>query len=48
MRDRSVEDRSFQITRDDVPEELFRKNRGPESAPAEPTAATEKGHPDES
>jgi len=48
MRDRSVEDKSFQITRDDVGEELFEEKRGPESAPADPTVAAGKKHSDES
>jgi len=48
MRDRALEDKSFQITRDDVEEELFKAKHGPAGAPADPTVATGKKHSDES
>jgi excisionase family DNA binding protein len=48
MRDRTVEDKSFQITREDVGEELFKAKRGPVSAPADLNVSTEKRHSDES
>jgi excisionase family DNA binding protein len=48
MRDRTVEDKSFQITREDLGEEVLKRKRGPSSATAEPTVATENGHSDES
>jgi excisionase family DNA binding protein len=44
MRDRALEDKSFQITRDDVEKELFNAERGPASAPADPTVATGMKH----
>jgi excisionase family DNA binding protein len=48
MRDRTVEDKSFQITREDVGEELFKAKRGSASAPADLNVSTEKRHSDES
>jgi excisionase family DNA binding protein len=48
MRDRALEDKSFQMTREDLREEPLQGKRGPQSAPAEPTVATGKGHSDES
>jgi len=48
MRDRALEDKSFQITREDLGEEVLKRKRGPGSATAEPTVATETGHSDES
>lgn len=48
MRDRTIEDKSFQITREDVGEELFKAKREPASAPADPNVSTGKRHSDES
>jgi excisionase family DNA binding protein len=48
MRDRVLEDKSFQMTREDLGEELLKRKSGPESATAEPTVATGNGHLDRS
>jgi excisionase family DNA binding protein len=47
MRDRTLEDTSFQMTREDLGEETLKRMRGSGSAPVEPKAATGNGHPDE-
>ncbi len=47
MRDRSVEDTSFQIRREDLGEEVLKRKLGPGTATPEPTAATGNGHPDQ-
>jgi excisionase family DNA binding protein len=48
MRDRAVEDKSFQITRDDVGEESPDLKSGSGSVPADPVVADGTGHSDES
>ena len=48
MRDRVLEDTSFQITREDLGEDVVKLKPGPESATTEPTDATGNGHPDQS
>jgi excisionase family DNA binding protein len=48
MRDRALEDTSFQITREDLGEDVLKLKSGPRSATAEPTVPTRKGHSDES
>ena len=48
MRDRVLEDTSFQITREDLGEDVVKLKPGPGSATTEPTDATGNGHPDQS
>jgi hypothetical protein len=49
MRDRALEDTSYQITREHLGEDVVLKLKpGPGSATAEPTVPTGKGHSDES
>jgi excisionase family DNA binding protein len=47
MRDRSVEDKSFQISRENVGEEHSNAKPGSVSGPADPRVATGKKHSDE-
>ena len=44
MRDRALEDTSYQITREDLGEDVLKLKSGPGSATAEPTVPTRKGH----
>jgi excisionase family DNA binding protein len=48
MRDRVLEDTSFQITREDLGEDVVKLKPEPGSATTEPTDATGNGHPDQS
>jgi len=48
MRDQALEDKSFQMTREDLGEEPPNPKPGSGSVPAEPAVTTENGHADES
>jgi len=48
MRDSALEDTSFQITREDLGEDVLKLKPGSQNATAEPTDASGNGHSDES